>query len=482
MGESFKSEETVREYLLGRVSDEATLEGLEEHLFMDEDFCSRVALAEDELVNDYVLGYLNEEDAAAFDATLASNPERRFKLELTRALREKALAASAKESKESKPLTAMSETTKTTKTTKTTAAEAGPSLVESLKTFFRRPMYAGAFAVLLIATLAASVYLFQSGGRADELAELRAIYGRERPTETRISEFGYAPLAQLRGEPEERDRSRLRLIENRLIEEKEKSPSARTRHALGVFYLTQQKYADASKELESASKLDDKSARIHNDLGAAYFGLAKSSAKEKRLESLGRALEEFTRATELDADSLEALFNKSLALQELGLPRQAKESWTLYLQKDSSSPWAEEARKNLSRLDDARVRFETNEKALEESVLRDFLEAYRARDDERARKIHDATKGLLRGAAVSLQLTRRYLTARLGGDEEAAKESLAALTFVGAFERARHSEFFFLNSRTSTRASSLTRLRDFSTQEVSSTQASDSCSTTARAS
>ena len=442
MGTSFKSDETVRDYLLGRVSDEATLEGLEERLFTDEEFCSRVALAEDELINDYVLGYLNEEDAAAFDAALASNPERRFKLELTRALREKALAASAqelkasresKESKESKPMTAMSETTKTTAPT---ATDAGPSLFESLKAFFRRPIYAGAFAVLLVAILSASVYLFRSGGRADELAELRAIYGRERPTETRISEFAYAPLAQMRGEPEERDRGRLRLIENRLIEEKEKSPNAQTRHALGVFYLTQQKYADAAKELESASKSDERDARIHNDLGAAYFGLAKSSAKEKRLESLGRALEEFTRATELDAGSLEALFNKSLALQELGLPRQAKESWTLYLEKDSSSPWAEEARKNLARLDDARVRFKTDEKILEEETLRDFLEAYRARDDARARAIHDATKGLLRGPAVAQQLSLRYLSARLGGDDAAAKESLAALTFVGAFERA----------------------------------------------
>ena len=32
------------------------------------------------------------------------------------------------------------------------------------------------------------------------------------------------------------------------------------------------------------------------------------------------------------------------------------------------------------------------------------------------------------------------------------RESLEALAFVGEFERARHSDFFFLNSPTSTRA------------------------------
>ena len=62
-------------------------------------------------------------------------------------------------------------------------------------------------------------------------------------------------------------------------------------------------------------------------------------------EDLARSLEEFTRAWELDGSLLEALFNKSLALQELAMPREAKESWRLYLQKDTSSPWADEARK-----------------------------------------------------------------------------------------------------------------------------------------
>jgi hypothetical protein len=87
MGESLKSEKTVHEYLLGRVSDETTLEGIEELLFTDEEFCSQVALAEDVIINSYVFGQLDEADAASFEATLAGNPERRFKLELTQALR-----------------------------------------------------------------------------------------------------------------------------------------------------------------------------------------------------------------------------------------------------------------------------------------------------------------------------------------------------------------------------------------------------------
>lgn len=427
MGEFLNNDKTIREYLLGRVSDEATLEGVEELLFTDKEFCSRVALAEDEIINDYVFGHLDEADAASFRATLAGNPERLFKLGITQALRRKALAGNAQ------------------------PAEAAPSFFASLAAFFRRPVYAVAFAVLLVAALASALYLVRPGS-ADELAELREVYRQERPTETRISGFGYAPLARMRGAPEQQEKNSLRRIENGLILKTEQSPSAETYHALGVFYLTQQDYAEAIKGLESALKFSDRSAQIHNDLGAAYFELAKASPRERRLEHLSRALEEFTAATELDNNSLEALFNKSLALQELGLPRQAKESWTLYLQKDASSHWADEARKNLARVGDEQASARSDEQ-----VLRDFLDAFRKHEEARALKIHDETKGLLKGAAVPLQLTRRYLAARRRGDEAEAKESLDALAFVGDFERSHNSEFFFLSWPASTRTPARTR-------------------------
>jgi tetratricopeptide (TPR) repeat protein len=428
MGESLKSEKTVREYLLGRVSDETTLEGLEELLFTDEEFCSQVALAEDGIINDYVFGYLDETDAASFRATLPGDPERRFKLELTQALREKALTKNVK------------------------VSEDKPSFFASLKAFFSQPKYVGAFAVLLIAVLVSAIY-FGRRSNPDELAELRAMYRQERPTETRISEFGYAPSAQLRGTtPEPPEKNRLRRIENSLIEATEKSPNAQTHHSLGVFYLTQQKYADAIREFESALKFAGKNAKIHNDLGAAYFELAKTYAKEKKLEGLAHALEEFTTATEQDGNLQEALFNRSLALQELGLPRQARESWTLYLQKDPSSPWADEARRNLARIDNEQTRFKTDEQ-----VLEDFLNAYRNQDDARAQRIHNETKGFLGGATVPLQLSRRYLVAKQRGDEAEAKESIAALNYIGGFEQAQNSEFFFMNLPVSMRTSARIR-------------------------
>lgn len=418
MGKSINSDETIHDYLLGRVSDETTLEELEERLFADEDFCSRVALAEDSLINDFVFGNLSDADAESFRATLRSNPERSFKLELTQALRAKALAGTAQ------------------------TAEAKPSFFASLIAFFRQPMYVGALAAVIIAVVGLTIYFNRKDRPDDQIAELQAIYSDARPTESRLSEFGYAPLSQLRGGPatsdKTADKNRLRLIENNLIQATEEFPNAETHHALGVFKLTQQQYEDAIGEFTAALKAGGNSARLHNDLGAAHFELAKTGSKEKRLEHLSQSLEEFTQATKLDSNFLPALFNLALARQELNMPREAREAWNLYLQKDPSSPWADEARKNLTQIDAEQTRSQNEE------VLGDFLTAYRNHDDATAQKIHHQTKGLLKTDGLALQLSRRFLNAKQSRDEAEAQESLAALAYIGKFEE-QDSEFFFLS-------------------------------------
>lgn len=421
MAQFVNNSEIVRDYLLGRVADEKMIEEIEARLFDDEDFCAQMELAEDEIINDYVLGRLSAEDAASFESTLAYNPERRFKLELTRQLKDRARVRDAQ------------------------LAERSPSFLNSVTQFLRQPAYAGAFAVLLIAAVVLAVYLTRRTP-PDNLAELRSLYQQSRPTESRISNFNYAPLTQLRGAPDEREQTQLRRIENDLILRMEQSRNAQTHHALGIFYLTQHKHREAIKEFEAALKLSPNDARIHNDLGSAHFELAKSGPREKKLDELTRSHEAFTRATQLDPNLLEALFNKSLVLTELGWPHQAKESWTLYLQKDPSSPWADEARKRLAALPNEQALFRTNDQ-----VLSDFLSAFGQRDYQRAQNIHNETKGLMRRVTVTVQLSRRYLAARQARDEATARESLQALAFIGNYEQSQHNDAFFLSSPISTR-------------------------------
>jgi CHAT domain-containing protein len=411
---SLKSEETVRDYLLGRVSDETTLEGIEELLFSDEEFCSQVELAEEDLINDYVMGRLNVADAESFRATLTGNSERRLKVELTERLKERATARDSK------------------------TVEKKSSFFASFPAFLRRPQYAGGLAVIVIAAVVLVIYLSRQSSDND-LAELRSIYRQARPTESRISEFGYAPLPQLRGSLEAGEQNRLRRIENNLIDATEKDSNARSHHALGIFHLTQQKYPDAIRELELALKFASQNAQIHNDLGVAHFELSKTAAKEKKLAELEHSLDEFTKATELDGNLLEALFNKSLALQELDLSREAKESWRLYLQKDPASPWADEARKNLARLESQ----QTSLKKSGDDVLSDFLTAFHNHDDARAYRIHNETKGTLNRVTIPLQLAHRYMNAMKQGNQAEGKESLEALLYIGDFDQAQNGDAFF---------------------------------------
>src|SRR6185295_2275443 len=135
MGEVVRTEKTIRDYLLGRVSDETTLQEIEELLFTDEEFCSQVALMEDSIINDSVLGRLDAGEERSFRQSLAGNPDRSFKLQLTEGLRARALARNKKPAGEER------------------------SFFASLQAFFRQPIYARAFAVLLIAVLLSVVYL-----------------------------------------------------------------------------------------------------------------------------------------------------------------------------------------------------------------------------------------------------------------------------------------------------------------------------------
>jgi CHAT domain-containing protein len=412
MGESIPGDERIREYLLGRISEEAELEELEDLLFSDEDFCSRLAVVEDSLVNDYVFGSLNQEDTESFRASLKKNPDRTFKVGITQKLRERAVMAGENAKTEER------------------------SLLSWLRDLFRQPQYAVALVIVLIVAVGLLVYFPRKA--PNHLVELRLLYGKERPTETRLSEFAYAPVEQLRGGTSSAETNRLRILENKFREAVETNSSAETHHELGLFCLTQAKYPEAIKELNAALTLSKPNPRIYNDLGAAHFELAKTLPKEKRLEELAQSLEAFTSATELDANFLEALFNRSLALQELGR-NQAKESWTLYLQKDSSSRWSEEARKHLSQLESLPTLFKKDDE-----VLSDFLVAFRGQNLARARLIHNETKGTLQTVAVPLQLSRRYLVARQSGDSAVAKESLEALTFIGNEDQAETGDRFFL--------------------------------------
>lgn len=413
MNESLNNLETIRQYLLGRISDETALEGIEELLFSDDEFCTKTEIVEDELINDYVFGKLNADDKFSFEKTLENNSDRRAKVKVTQLLKEKV---------------------------EVVVTEEKVSFFDSIKVFLRQPIYAGGFALLLIAILTGAILLSRSPNNS-ELAELKNIYKNNRPIESRISEFDYAPYEVTRGENDlsDAEKRKLKIIENDLLKKVDSSPNASNYNTLGVFYLSQRKYSEAIKELEESVKLEPNKAKFQNDLGSALFEWGKNAEKDKRAVTLSRANESFSKALELNPNFLDALFNKSLYLQERNLYLEAKKSWENYLQKDSTSKWADEARKNLEKISQIQSSLNKNK----DDILNDFLVAYRQNDEKKILKIHNSTKGLLKNLSLAEQLTNRYVDARIKGDATVAQEFMGGLTYLAETEKKNNSDFFF---------------------------------------
>jgi hypothetical protein len=79
-------DEILRQYLLGSLGDEAG-EGVEKRLFSDDPiFWERLCLAEEELIDQYARGQLDDAESERFERHFLCTDERRGKLEFARAL------------------------------------------------------------------------------------------------------------------------------------------------------------------------------------------------------------------------------------------------------------------------------------------------------------------------------------------------------------------------------------------------------------
>src|SRR5262249_26369992 len=146
----------------------------------------------------------------------------------------------------------------------------------------------------------------------------------------------------------------------------EERPGPAAEHALGAFYLADRQFDKAIEHLRTAADTDQMSAVYHSDFGAALLEKARADSaaavgRSDRLDEpdsvmrgLAESLEHLSRAINLEPSLLEAAFNRALCYQLMVLPQQEEEAWKYYLDKDQSSPWADEARRSLARLEDLR--------------------------------------------------------------------------------------------------------------------------------
>ena len=273
---------------------------------------------------------------------------------------------------------------------------------------------------LLPATRAAIAPLF---GRSpiDRLVALAPASGRL--VEPRLT-GGFSWTAYrgpLRAEEGPVDAAALRLngAAGELVERSAQDSGAATQHAAGVALVLVQKPAEAAARLEPIAR-SGRDARFWSDLAAAQYEVA---LRQQRPALYPEALASVTAALQIDAGLPEALFNRALVLEKLGLTDEARRAWQRYLAVDGSSPWAAEARTHLAALPgtpSSSRQLERDRPAFEQAALRGDAAAVRA--------FVDAYRGRA-GAYGEAEYLGRWGEAYAGGN---AAESARCLTIARA--------------------------------------------------
>lgn len=419
MEQDLQDEIILKKYLLGEIAEDAALTRLEEHLMVEESLLEQLEIIEDELIDDYLDDSLSDEEKKRFERHFLALPERREKLEFTRALRRHIQQERAAQSN---PAT----------------NERRPS--RSSRSFFAFSALKVAVVILLVlggGFLSWRFFFFQSYAERGT-NELRALYRDGRPLKARLTEFDYAPFSNdKRGANQEkanstaRERAALTLLEGVRDE-----PGANSHHALGRYYLTQKEFEKAIAELEQALQLKPENAQAHSDLGAALFEASKKATGkngETSLELIDKSLQHLGKAIELNSKLLEPRFNRALALEAASLPDRAKEAWNDYLQLDSGSQWAEEARRHLQMLESEKPR-DLSANELENA----FLAAFRRKDDEDAWQLLSHNREPIREKYLPQRLAMSLVAA--SGAQQA--EFLQAMIYAGELEKRRINDEF----------------------------------------
>jgi len=419
-------EEPLRQYLLGALAPEEQRR-LEEQLLLDNELVESLLVIEQELIDDYAREALPTEERERFVAHFLSTPERRRKVGIARALQKYVVTEGAEieppAAREGKPM---------------------PSRLQALAQAFRVPAWRLPVAAALVLGFGLGVWwlLFHQSPLERGVAALKQAYRDQRPLEARISGFGYAPWSQTRGGPREsgdyvaRDRA-----ERLLLDAVGEHPSAEAHQAMSRLYLARGEFDKAIDQFEAALKTEPRDAQLHSDLGAALLekGKAMSLPEDagQKLELFARSLEQLSKALELNHSLPEALFNRALCHYYLGLPQPAAADWRKYLEIDPQSSWAEEARRRLGSLEEQkRKSAQTREQTLD-----DYLNAWRAGDDEKAWNIACQNRESATGKLIFQQLAVAYLKAKFKEQADTA-DYIKALSALGEWELQKSNDHY----------------------------------------
>lgn len=418
---------SVKRYLLKQLSV-AEQQEVELRLLSDDSFSAELEIAEDELIDEYLAKELSPDDHVKFEQDFLTSPERHNKLISAQAFKRYLDSVPAPVPQKR----SISERLRNLLGKLLPPSQGLPQARGSL--WVLSSPASMAVTVLFVGVLGLigwRLFIYQSDLQKG-LVALNKAYRQERPVEARISTLDWAPFVITRsGEPPQVNLSELRRAEGLLLDAEKEQAGADSAHALGKLFLLQKNQDKAIEYLEKAAKADTKNAQIYADLGAAYLekGRLELDARAdngKGVEDLGRSLEYLKQALEIDPNLIEALFNRGLVHQYQGLNQEAEADWHAYLEKDSSSQWAVEARHNLKLLEEKKSRGSQNSGNRFET----FMSAYRARDDTTAWEIYRRSYAPA-GNSVTKDLLDHLLTNDAGNRQS---ENLQALIYLGQLE------------------------------------------------
>ncbi len=398
----------VRQYLLGTLNDDVALSQIEMQLMSDDKFADQLTLHENDLIEEYLDGRLNDLDSANFIRHFLASPERRRQLRLTQNLLRYAAVAPREVPRAKRSLFDWNATRS-----------------------FQWLRFAALAGVVFAALFGFWRYFIYESPVDQSLAQLRIAFSGQRPIEPRISAFpDYVPFYETRG-PEEKptDQAALDRAQVYLLESSKDPGNSQAHRALGLVLLTQKKYEKALVEFELALSSSPNDPFIRSDIGAAYLAVAQWKEGEndgaKFLEYLNDSLRHLDLAISIDPKMPEPRFNRALALEELKSREEAKKAWHEYLEVDPNSKWADEARRHLEKLESSAAS-ELSANDLE----RNYLDAVAGNNEDAAWHLLSGNRELIREKYLPQRLAMSYLNAEF----DRRDELLRALRYTGDLE------------------------------------------------
>ncbi len=232
------------------------------------------------------------------------------------------------------------------------AVESAHHVLGETKTPQRWPLFAIAAAIamaLLLAIPAVRTAIFTRGSTMTKLVALA-------PRDARIVEarltggFMYVPYrgpARLHEERADTESMKRIGVAGELAERDDRERTAASAHDAGIALLLVERPLDAADRLRAATSRAPNDAQNWSDLAAALYAAA---LQNERPSLYPRALDAADRALLIAPDFPEALFNRALIIERLGLTVAARDAWNRYLQIDPESQWSDEARQRLAKL------------------------------------------------------------------------------------------------------------------------------------